>query len=166
MNRALSAVLLVACVGAEAYLAASRPRDSAPTVPTILRVLTYNIHHGEGMDGRFDLPRLAGIMTSADPDLIALQEVDQGTERAGGVDQVAELGRLTGMRPVFGKAMDFQGGAYGVGVLSRKPIRRVENPSAAGLGGPRTTHGADRRHRYRRAASSGAIHQYAPRSGP
>lgn len=127
MNRALFAVLPFLCVWAGVYLAASRHRDNEPTVPTILRVLTYNIHHGEGMDGRFDLPRLADIMTGADPHLIALQEVDQSTERAGGVDQIAELGRLTGMRPVFGKAMDFQGGAYGVGVLSRKPIRRVKN---------------------------------------
>ena len=127
MNRAsLSAVLLV-CVATEAYLAALPSRDRDRTVPTTLRVLTYNIHHGEGLDGRFDLQRLADIMNGVAPDLIALQEVDQGTARAGGVDQLTELGRLTGMHPVFGKAMDYQGGAYGVGVLSRKPVRRVQN---------------------------------------
>lgn len=140
MHRSSLAVLLLVSVGAEAYLAAARVRGYDSAVPNILRVLTYNIHHGEGMDGRFDLPRLADIMTSAAPDLIALQEVDQGTTRAGGVDQVAELGRLTGMRPVFAKAMDFQGGAYGVGVLSARPIRRVENRPLPGSAGrePRT----------------------------
>ena len=65
----------------------------------MVRVLTYNIHHGEGLDGRIDLPRQAAIMTSAAPDLVALQEVDRGTARAGGVDQLAELARLTGMAP-------------------------------------------------------------------
>jgi endonuclease/exonuclease/phosphatase family metal-dependent hydrolase len=95
--------------------------------PFIVRVLTYNIHHGEGLDGRFDLPRLAGIIEGAAADLVALQEVDRGTRRASGVDQLAEIGRLTGMSTAFGKAMDYQGGDYGVGVLTRAAIRRVTN---------------------------------------
>src|SRR5476649_2332295 len=82
-------------------------------VPLTLRVLTYNIHHGEGMDGRFDLSRLAGVVTSVHPDLVALQEVDEGTERASGLDELAELERLTELHGVFGKAMDYSGGEYG-----------------------------------------------------
>ncbi len=97
------------------------------TEPIAVRVLTYNIHHGEGMDGRFDLPRLAALISAAEPDLVALQEVDQRTDRAGGVDQMAELERLTGMHGEFGKAMDFQGGAYGVAVLTRQPVERAVN---------------------------------------
>jgi len=92
----------------------------------IVRVLTYNIHHGEGMDGEFDLVRLARIIESTQADLVALQEVDQGTARASGVNQLTELGRLTRLHAVFGKAMDFQGGGYGVGVLSRWPLKHVE----------------------------------------
>jgi endonuclease/exonuclease/phosphatase family metal-dependent hydrolase len=127
-NRAVLSALLLAAVWSEGSIAAFGPRDDRDSrSPVVLRVLTYNIHHGEGLDGRFDLQRLADIMNSAAPDLIALQEVDRGTTRAGRVDQMAELGRLTGMHPVFGKAMDYQGGAYGVGVLSRQPIRRVRN---------------------------------------
>jgi endonuclease/exonuclease/phosphatase family metal-dependent hydrolase len=91
-----------------------------------LRVLTYNIHHGQGMDGQFDLPRLAAVITAAEPDLVALQEVDQGTARADGVNELTELGRLTGMHAVFGKTMEFQGGDYGIGVLSRAPIVRAD----------------------------------------
>jgi endonuclease/exonuclease/phosphatase family metal-dependent hydrolase len=126
----------------------------SPTVPTTLRVLTYNIHHGEGTDGRFDLSRLAGVVTSVQPDLVALQEVDEGTERTNGVDEVAELARLTDLHAVFGKAMDYLGGEYGVAVLSRWPLLHTHNdplPSladheprtaltvevAAGDGGPR-----------------------------
>ena len=116
MIRAL-VVLLLMSVWTEMYFAALAPPDGVDAAPPIVRALTYNIHHGEGTDGRLDLSRLAAIISSAAPDLVALQEVDLGTARAGGVDQLAELGRLTGMHPVFGKAMDYQGGAYGVGVL-------------------------------------------------
>ena len=85
MNRILSSsLLLLLFVGA---------RGSQP-IPLTLRVLTYNIHHGEGADGRVDLARLAGVVTSVHPDLVALQEVDEGTERASGVDELAELARL------------------------------------------------------------------------
>jgi len=97
------------------------------TEPDRLRVLSYNIHHGEGTDGVFDLERLARVIRSADPDLVALQEVDRGTERASGVDQAAELGRLTGMEDHFGKALDFSGGEYGEAVLSRLPVISVRN---------------------------------------
>lgn len=96
------------------------------TPPTVVRVVTYNIHHGEGTDGQFDLARLANVIRSAEPDLVALQEVDQGTARAGRVNQLTELGRLTGLHATFGKAMDFQGGGYGVGVLSRRPALSAE----------------------------------------
>jgi endonuclease/exonuclease/phosphatase family metal-dependent hydrolase len=111
---------LLAGVGANAFATVGAD-------PVRVRVLTYNIHHGEGLDGRFDLPRLADIMNATEADLIALQEVDRGTRRASGVDQLAELARLTGMHAAFGKAMDYQGGAYGVAVLSRTPFRQVRN---------------------------------------
>ena len=89
------------------------------TTPVIVRVLTYNIHHGEGRDGKFDLARQAEVMKAARPDIIALQEVDQGTERAGGVRQLDELARMMGMHAEFGRTMDLPGGSYGLGILSR-----------------------------------------------
>jgi endonuclease/exonuclease/phosphatase family metal-dependent hydrolase len=61
------------------------------------------------------------------PDLVALQEVDESTERAGGVNQLAEIGRRTGMHAEFGKAMSYMGGGYGVAVLSRWPIVGARN---------------------------------------
>ena len=88
-----------------------------------ITVLTYNIHHGEGTDGRLDLERIAQIIKASKADLVALQEVDQSATRSGKVDQTAELARLTGMHGVFGRAMDFQGGGYGQAVLSKWPIR-------------------------------------------
>lgn len=87
-----------------------------------VKIQTYNIHHGEGTDGRFDLERLAQIIREADVDLVALQEVDRNTARCGGVDQPAELARLTGMNAFFAAAMPYNGGGYGELVLSRFPI--------------------------------------------
>ncbi len=89
--------------------------------PTV-RVLSYNIHHGEGTDGKLDLPRLARVIRAADPDVVALQEVDDKTKRTKGVDQTAELARLTGLHAAFGKAIDFEGGGYGQAVLARVPL--------------------------------------------
>ncbi|HNS21838.1 MAG TPA: endonuclease/exonuclease/phosphatase family protein [Sedimentisphaerales bacterium] len=93
--------------------------------PRTLRVLTYNIHHGEGTDKRFDYDRLAGVINGLRPDIVALQEVDCGTERASGADQAKRLARLCRMHYAFGQAMPHQGGQYGEAILSRFPIEKT-----------------------------------------
>jgi len=92
-----------------------------------LRVLTYNIHHAEGTDGKLDLERIATVIRSVKPDIVALQEVDCRVNRTGGVDQPAELSRLTEMTVVFGANIDLQGGHYGNALLSRFPIIASQN---------------------------------------
>jgi len=87
-----------------------------------LRIMTYNVHHCEGVDGKLDVERIANIIRKQDCDLVALQEVERNTKRSNNVDQMAELGRLTGMQFFFGKAIDYDGGEYGLGILSRLPI--------------------------------------------
>lgn len=87
-----------------------------------LRVMTYNLHHGEGVDGKLDLERIARVIRDSRADLVALQEIDVNTQRTGRVDQAAEYIRLTGLNGQFGKAIDFQGGAYGGMLLSRWPM--------------------------------------------
>ncbi len=105
-------------------LLAPLPLWSASPRPR-LRVLTYNIHHGQGTDGKLDLQRIAGIIGNLSPDVVALQEVDNKTRRSGGADQATELSRLTGMNFAFGMAMPYKGGQYGEVVLSRFPLDRV-----------------------------------------
>lgn len=90
-----------------------------------LRVLSYNIHHARGMDEQVDLKRIAQVIRDSDADFVALQEVDQNTERCGKIDQATEIGRLTDMYSYFGKAIDLQGGAYGQAVLSKYPFNDV-----------------------------------------
>ena len=91
--------------------------------PAELRVVTYHIRHGAGMDGRVDLARTAATLSSLAPDIVALQEVDESVARSGRVDQAAELGRMLGMHAAFASFMDYQGGRYGLALLSRLPIR-------------------------------------------
>ena len=97
-----------------------------------IRFLSYNIHHGAGIDGKLDLKRIARVIRSASPDVVSLQEVDRKTGRTGGVDQAAELARLTNMNFSFGASMDFDGGKYGNAVLTRFDIIKTQVVSLPG----------------------------------
>jgi endonuclease/exonuclease/phosphatase family metal-dependent hydrolase len=96
-----------------------------PPTPVTLRVVCYNIHHGEGLDGRLDLERIAALITAQRADLVALQEVERGTQRTARRDLPAELARLTGLTARFDRNIPYQGGEYGTAILSRYPIRRA-----------------------------------------
>ncbi len=103
------------------------PAVASEAPKTTLRILAYNIHHGAGNDEKLDLQRIARLIRSLDPHLVALQEVDNRTERTGLVDQAAELGRMTGMAWAFGPFKDYQGGEYGMAVLSALPFAEATN---------------------------------------
>jgi endonuclease/exonuclease/phosphatase family metal-dependent hydrolase len=112
-------------------------RASAADAPPVrLRVLSYNIHHAEGVDGKLDVERIAGVVRGCEADVVAVQEVDRGVERSQKIDEPRELARLTKLEHfVFGKTIDHQGGEYGNLVLSRFPIvssRVLKFPNAAG----------------------------------
>ena len=116
--RFLTGLFLVACTcftGGTSLHAAEPPR---------LRLVAYNIKHGRGMDNRVDLKRIASVLRKLNPDLIALQEIDHTCTRSGKVHQAAVLGNLLGMHHRFGKFMDFQGGQYGLAILSRFPVQK------------------------------------------
>jgi endonuclease/exonuclease/phosphatase family metal-dependent hydrolase len=93
--------------------------------PVRLRVLCYNIHYGQGTDGKYDLQRLANVINGAKPDLVALQEVDVGVKRSGRVHQARRLAELTDMAVRYGPTQHYQGGLYGNAVLTRLPILDV-----------------------------------------
>lgn len=99
----------------------STPRVAAAN----LRVMTYNIHAGKDAEQVQNLQRVAQVILAADADIVLLQEVDRGTERSGGEDQIATLARLTSMNSAFAKSLDYQGGEYGIALLSRFPLDSV-----------------------------------------
>lgn len=135
VNRgALTALFLVglaACPGRAPQRTVPRdaPREttSARSGTAALNVVSYNIRHGRGMDDRVDITRAAAVLRALTPDVVGLQEVDVGVERSGRIDEAAELGRLVGMHHSFGAFFDYQGGRYGMAILSRFPIRRSES---------------------------------------
>lgn len=92
-----------------------------------LRIAVYNVKHGEGMDGTIDLERVADVLRPLDADVITLQEIDRGVARTDGVDQATRLGTLLGMEAHFGDFMPYQGGEYGMAVLTRVPVVGVTN---------------------------------------
>ena len=120
MVSSLRYIILVLCVSTfwRATLAESKRNN-------VIRVLSYNIHHARGSDGRIDLDRIAKVIVDSKADIVALQEVDNDTARSKQVDQAKQLADLTNMHKAFGKAIDFQGGEYGIAVLSRYPISRI-----------------------------------------
>ena len=86
-----------------------------------IKVMSYNIHYGRGLDKKLDLARIAKVIMSEKPDLVGLQEI-------GNHAMAEELGRLTGMKFVFGQSLGKKDG-YGDAILSRHPFEWVGNES-------------------------------------
>jgi endonuclease/exonuclease/phosphatase family metal-dependent hydrolase len=94
--------------------------SSSPLGGTPLRVMTFNIK-----SGRYGLQKVARVIQHANPDVVALQEVDIGAMRSGQVDQPALLSAATGLPHwTYFQATTKSGGAYGVALLSRFPMER------------------------------------------
>ena len=96
-----------------------------------VHLTSYNIQHGEGLDGKIDHARQARILRKAHADVAAIQEVDSVTRRNGGVYGLEEIGRKAKMHSTFAPAINFQGGKYGIGILSKKQpisVRRIPLP--------------------------------------
>ncbi|WP_417392858.1 endonuclease/exonuclease/phosphatase family protein [Gimesia sp.] len=98
---------------------------SAADQTQTLRVLCYNIHYGQGTDGKYDVARLAKVINDTKPDLVALQEVDVGVKRSGRVHEAQRLAELTGLAVRFGPTQHYEGGLFGNAVLTRLPILDV-----------------------------------------
>lgn len=88
--------------------------------PLQLEVMSYNVRHCAGMDLVLDYDRTAAVISKQQPDVVALQELDSITGRSGQRYQLGELAHRTSYYPVFGSAIDYDGGKYGVGILTRE----------------------------------------------
>jgi len=96
------------------------------TAPATLTVVSYNILHGTNQQGDNALTSQGLALLALQPGLVGLQEVDNQCARSGRVDQMKELERITGMHAAFGPHDDYQGGQYGLGLLSRFPLSDIQ----------------------------------------
>jgi len=85
-----------------------------------LRLMTYNIKNATGMDGVCDFQRIANVINNASPDVVAVQEVDSVTNRSNQKYVLGEIAERTQMYACFAPAIDYDGGKYGIGLLSKK----------------------------------------------
>ena len=89
-----------------------------------LRIASYNIRHGEGMDEHLDYSRTAARLEKIAADVVAVQEVDSMTRRTNNTYSLGDIASRTGYVASFAPAISFDGGKYGIGILSRKrPLR-------------------------------------------
>ena len=100
-------------------------------------LMSYNIRHCRGKDGKVDVGRTAAAIRRESPDFVGLNEVDHCVRRSGGVDEAAELGRQLGLHATFAEAIPYQGGSYGNAVLSREKPISVERVPLPGGSEPR-----------------------------
>jgi endonuclease/exonuclease/phosphatase family metal-dependent hydrolase len=117
-------ILIILTMMFAAYTAWSQiPVDGSK----IIKVLSFNILHGATTKGDFDLDLIAKVIADANPDFVALQEVDYKTKRSKKYDLVTELGWRTKMAPLFARAMYYDNGEYGEGVLSKYTFIQTKN---------------------------------------
>ncbi len=121
-----------------------RPRPGPDQPPIPVRLVTFNVHHGVGKDGKHDLARLAKLLRSFDADVICLQEVDRYFgDRSEDVDQGLLLSRALDMQLAWGPAIDEprpedeRRRQYGNVLLSRLPILISDVHHLPGAGEPR-----------------------------
>jgi endonuclease/exonuclease/phosphatase family metal-dependent hydrolase len=85
------------------------------------RMMTYNVRNGKGLDDVTDYRRVAAVINGLSPDVVALQELDSVTNRSEQTDVLLRLSKLTQMHSVYGASIPYDGGKYGIGILSKQP---------------------------------------------
>lgn len=136
-----AALFMASCGGS------SDETDPAPVVEPVdqvervasVKVMAYNIHHCNppSKPNVIDLDAVVEVIRAEKPDFLALQEVDVNTQRSGPVNQAQAIASKLQMRHFFAKAIDYQGGEYGVAILSKYPLSETvvhRLPSKAGSG--------------------------------
>ncbi len=99
----------------------------------ILRVMTYNVHSCIGMDGKLDAERIARVIARANPDVVALQELDVGRARTEGIDQAQLIARYLEMEFHFHPSLHLEEEHYGDAILTHLPLRLIKAGPLPGL---------------------------------
>lgn len=102
-----------------------KPASGRQTSNEEITVMSYNVHHCNppAKEGVIDVDAIAAVINAEKPDLVGLQEIDVNTIRSGkGKNQAQDLASKTGMNFHFAKGIDYEGGEYGIAILSRYAI--------------------------------------------
>jgi endonuclease/exonuclease/phosphatase family metal-dependent hydrolase len=97
------------------------------------RILTYNVHRCLGTDGRLSPARIADVIAAYEPDVVALQELDVGRTRTGGVDQAHAIAQALGMQAHFHATLRVLEEEYGNAILTHRPSHLVKAEALPGL---------------------------------
>lgn len=93
-----------------------------------IRIISFNMRHGEIIDGVIDVEKQAEIIKKYDPNIVCLQEVDLFTNRVNQMDELTTFREATGLKYTsYGSNITFKDGWYGNAILSEFPIRNTEN---------------------------------------
>ncbi|UJH90080.1 endonuclease/exonuclease/phosphatase family protein [Antarcticibacterium sp. 1MA-6-2] len=136
--------VLISCSGSSS--SSSKPdlppdnENTQEAVEETLKIMAYNIHHANPPSNPdlIDLGAIVQVIRNEDPDIIALQEIDVNTGRSGPGNQAQEIALALNMNYFFGRAIDYDGGAYGVAILSKFPLTEEyinRLPTQAGTNG-------------------------------
>jgi endonuclease/exonuclease/phosphatase family metal-dependent hydrolase len=98
-----------------------------------LRVLTYNVHACKGRDRQISPRRIAEVIASTSPDVVALQEVDVRRTRSDRLDQADLIARELGMSFHFSPAMRVMEEEFGDAILTALPMRLVRAGALPGI---------------------------------
>ncbi|WP_085507120.1 endonuclease/exonuclease/phosphatase family protein [Thalassobacillus devorans] len=131
-------VMLVSTAGTVYAEDSEFPRGESVKV----KVMSYNIHHAEGVDGELDLGRIAEVIKESKADVIGLQEVDNHwSSRSNFQDQAKQIAERLGMFYVYGANLDIESSEegepnrqYGTAILSSYPILESENHFLSKIG--------------------------------
>ncbi len=126
MNQ-IKVILLLSLVSLSFNNVFSQQDETIQSQNVQFKVLCYNLRFGE----LASLQELAEFIKEQNPDIVALQEVDNRTFRELAPNQndkdfATELGFYTGLIPAYGKTIPYKGGYYGIGILSKYPLAKVE----------------------------------------
>ena len=107
-------------------------RSTGTASDQTITILSYNVRNCRGLDNSTDYQRVANVITRIGADIVALQELDSATSRSKGVSVLDELAKLTGMIPTYRASISFQGGKYGIGILTKEKPLNIESMGLPG----------------------------------
>lgn len=96
-----------------------------------LRIMSYNIYGLRNHSGE----ELANVLKKYKPDIISLQEVDRNTRRSKGRDVTADIANVLGYTYYyFQNTLNFDGGEFGISIISKYPIKEIFTYKLPSLG--------------------------------